>query len=965
MARIRTGYSFRAAVGKIEDVMKRIQEVGWTFAPITDRASTFGWVRWEKLAKTAGLKPIYGIELGVTASINAKKMAIDHWTFLAKDDLLSINELFEMATNQFRYEPLLTYEQALKAKGVFKIVGHRADLDMIDPSTPDLFIGLSPSCSKGYAAKAVEKGFTFLATNDNKFTNNTKQDATLYETICGRGASLQSYPQYILSDEELAANLKQRFEDVEVMMAFSNRDLVAEACHAKLKKGVLLTPEKPATLRQMCLDGAEKLNCDLTRTEYAERLEKELNLIDEKKFEDYFYIIADMVQWARARMLVGPARGSSCGSLVCYLLEITTVDPIPYGLIFERFIDIHRDDLPDIDIDFSDDKRQMVFDYAAEKYGKERVARLGTVSMYHSDGALNEAGAALDVPKWKCDAVKESALKRSSGDARALDSLEDTFLTMPAGQALIKDYPEMMIACRMEGHPRHYSQHAAGLVLTQEPTNHYVAIDRRTGATQCDKKDAEALNLLKIDVLGLTQLSIFEQALELAGLDRLALEKIPMDDPAAFKVLNDAKFCGIFQFNGQALQSIVKQFNVEALDDIVSVTALARPGPLASGGAHEWVKRKNGKAIEYPHPMFKPYMESTLGIVLYQEQVMEIGRNIGDLSWGDVTALRKAMSKSLGKEYFDQFGDKWKQRAIEKGGDPKAMAKMWDDLCAYGSWSFNKSHAVAYGIISYQCCWLKAHYPFEFAAATLSHQDDPDKQLLLLREMVLEGYNYIPVDATLSTDKWTVGFKDGERMLIGPFTNIKGIGPKTIQTILSARARGEQLPSKALKLMNKPKTSIDSLFPIGDAFKRILPDPAARNIHTPPTPIKSIDLKASKQKVLVFCVLSKINPRDENEAVNVARRGGKLMVDEPTASLNLQLTDDTDTIFGKISRWDYEKKGRAIVERGRPGKCLYAVKGEVPNGTFRMISIKDIRYIGDISDPGPAANSTTEQPSES
>jgi hypothetical protein len=481
-------------------------------------------------------------------------------------------------------------------------------------------------------------------------------------------------------------------------------------------------------------------------------------------------------------------------------------------------------------------------------------------------------------------------------------------------------------------------------------------VDHRTGATMCDKKDAEdGYNLLKIDCLGLTQLSIFEDALELAGLPHNALEGLPLDDPKAFAVLNEAKWAGIFQFNGQALQSITKQFTVDKFDDIVSVTALGRPGPLASGGAHEWIRRRNGtNPISYPHKIFEPYLSDTLGIVIYQEQVMEIGRNIGDLSWEQVTLLRKAMSKSLGKEYFDQFGDPWKKGAIAKGVDPRDTIKIWDDLCAYGAWSFNKSHSVAYGLISYYCCWLKAYYPFEFAAATLSHEDNPQRQIQLLREMKAEGYDYVPVDADLSGRKWAVGDRGGKKYLVGPLHNVKGIGPKMVNQIIGARNRGEPMPDRARKLLENPVTDIDSLWPIRDAVKKLMPDPAARAINTPPTPIIEAQPNNNEQIFLFFCTFTKINPRDENEAVIVARRGYEIK-DKNTTSLNLQLTDDTDTIFGKITRWQYEKLGREIMDRGRVGKAIYAVKGKMRgNASFRMITITHVRYIGEGDMPSAA-----------
>lgn len=956
MPRIRTGYSFRQAAGKIEDVLYRLLECKYPAAPITDRASAFGWVRWSALCHKQNIKPVFGVELAVTDSWQAKKPTVDHWTFIARDSLQPLNELINLATQQFRYEPLLTYQQATARDDVFIITGHRSQLDKFRPRH-GLFVSLGPSSSKGYIRKALELGHELIACSDNRYV--LPGDLSFYEVLCGRNASTQSYDQHIQTWFEWASSTGH-LGNIDREAAMSNRDYVLKLSNATLQQAELLHPERPATLLDMCLAGAAEIGCDLSDPVYSQRLERELALIEEKKYADYFYIVADICQWARRQMLVGPARGSSCGSLVCYLLKITTVDPIPYDLIFERFIDINRDDLPDIDIDFSDQQRHLVFEYVNQKYGADRVARLGTVAMFKPRSALAEAGAALRVPKWKCDAVAESLLERSSGDARALYTLEDTMMTMPAGQDLLREYPEMRIAARMEGHPRHYSQHAAGIVIAERPILDYIPVDHRTGATMCDKKDAEDLNLLKIDALGLTQLSVFEDCLHMAGLPYSTLDDMPMEDPAAFAILNDGKFSGIFQFNGLALQSIVKQFNVTCFDDIVSVTALARPGPLASGGAHEWVRRKNGaKPVTFPHPLFEPYLKDTLGIVLYQEQVMQIGRNIGDLSWGQVTALRKAMSKSLGVEYFNQFGDPWKSAAIAKGVDAKDAQKVWDDLCAYGSWSFNKSHSVAYGIISYQCCWLKAHYPFEFAAATLSHEHDPAKQIQLLREMSAEGYDYVPIDPDVSTDKWSVGSKDDKRVLVGPLHNIKGIGPKLVNTIIGARARGEPLPDRAKKLLSNPQTPIDSLWPIRDAFRRVMPDPTERNIYTNPTPIINLQIEESDYTALVFCTFSRINPRDENEAVKIARRGYETK-DGNTASLNLQLTDDTDTIFGKISRWKYQQLGKPIVDHGRPKKCLYAVKGKIKaGGNFRMMMIENVRYIGDI-DEQPAKKEAAE-----
>lgn len=950
MLKVRTGYSFRNAAGTLSDAAERIKEIGQGFAPITDRASTFGFYRWKKVCEKAGLKPVYGVELMVTDSINAKKPSSDPWTFIATGSIQPLNELVEMATTQFRYQPLITLDQALEKKGLLKMTGHAppARIWSMEPQY-DVAVGVMPSTPVGVAKRASAGGWQMVASSDNRFLR--PQDQGFYELLTGRNAQSQSYSQWLLGENEWLNSVAHLPLSGDQLLAARNlaQDWLSQ-CDTQLSTSSLPRIDTHQTLLDMCDVGAAALGCDISQPVYAERLKKELDLIHAKGYEDYFYIVADICNWARSRMIVGPARGSSCGSLVCYLLGITTVDPIPFGLIFERFVDINRSDMPDIDIDFSDQQRKQVFKYIEEKYGRERVARLGTVAMFQPRSALAEVGAGLNIPKWKCDAVAESMIERSSGDSRALNKLEDTLRSMPAGQRLLEEHPEASIVSQFEGHPRHYSQHAAGVVISSEPIAKFVATDHRTGATMCDKKDAEdGYNLLKIDCLGLTQLSVFEDALALAGLPHDHLESLPLDDPEAFKVLNDAKWSGIFQFNGMALQSITKQFHVDKFDDIVSVTALGRPGPLASGGAHEWIRRRNGtNPVTYPHPIFESYLKDTLGIVLYQEQVMEIGRQVGDLSWEQVTLLRKAMSKSLGKEYFDQFGDPWKAGAIAKGVDPVKAEKIWDDLCAYGAWSFNKSHSVAYGLISYWCCWLKAHFPFEFAAATLNHESDPSRQIMLLREMKAEGYDYVPIDKDISDRKWAVGNHNGERYLVGPLQNVKGIGPKMVSQIVSARKRKEPMPARALKLLTNPKTDIDSLWPIRDGFNRLLPDPLAKNIVTHPTPIIDAQVCGDDQTFLFFCTLSKINPRDENEVIIVARRGYEIK-DGKTTSLNLQLTDDTDTIFGKITRNDYERMGKEIVDRGRVGKALYAIKGKMrANTSFRMVTVTGVRYIGDL-----------------
>ena len=943
--RNRSAYSFRNAIGNISESHKKVTEICGGFSPLTDTASVFGYTRWTKLSKKANSKPIFGIELAVTKAIHDKKPGYDHWTFIAQDNLRAVHELLLLATQQFRYMPILTLEQANKAQGVFKIAGSKTDYSEV---AEDVYVALSPSMNRAQMKKALAiegAANRLVLASDNRFLN--EEDKDLYQIQLGRDAAVQTYPQWLMTDQELLNFfVKQGVDSGPFHAAALVRDRIFEASNAHQIQSVLLTPEKPKTLEQMCIEGAALLGVNLEDPVYKARLKKELDLIELKKFEDYFYIIADICQWARQRMTMGCARGSSAGSLVCYLLRITMVDPIPHKLIFERFIDVNRSDLPDIDLDFNDLKREMVFDYMAEVYGKEHVARLGTVALYRPRSVLQSTAAALDIPRWKIDKVADGIIERSGGDSRALQATEDTLRETLAGRELLNDHPEMLFGIRMEGEPTHSSSHAAGMVVTERPVIDYVGLDARTGATQCDKKDAEELGLLKIDALGLTQLSIFEDCLRLAGLPHDYLDAIPLDDPKVFDVLNKHHYSGIFQFNGLALQSITNQIDVKEFQDIVNITAMARPGPLNTGQTNHWIKVKNGKEpLTYPDPIFEPYLRDTLGVIAFQEQVLNIGREVGGLSWEEVTALRKAMSKSLGREYFDQFGDPFKKGAIEKGVNPAILDQFWTNLTSMGSWTMNLSHCVAYGIVSYQCCFLKAYYPVEFAAATLSHTDSVNTQIAVLREMHFEGIGYVPVDPDLSELNWTVGYKDNKKQLIGPLSAVKGIGPKAVANVLSARARGEPLTGKVAKLLANPVTEIDSLWPIEKRFRELMPNPAERNIFTPPKTIKDCQVNGQDQEVLVFCTVASIKPKDENEEVNVQKRGYRFK--GATQALNLRLSDDTDSVFAKVDRFDYPVIGVPIVERGRAGKALYAIKGIIPSD-FRMIRVKHVRYIGDL-----------------
>lgn len=956
--RIRTGYSFKVAVGHAANVMARLKEIGWQHAPIADSCSTWAWANWAKLAKAENMVPVFGVELAVSVSFAAKVDGVDYWTFYAIDDVAEIYKLIALATQKDHLKgalPCLSYAEAMKAKGCIKIAGERCRLDQMKPQK-NLYVALSPAMPKAVFVHAKASGFEFVASSANSYP--TEDDKEFYRVFMGRRAGVQTYPQHILTDLEWQNACAWFADQASMRKAIANRSKALLACSAKLPKAELLKPNKPKTLAQMCVDGAKKLGVNLRDPVYKARVDRELAMIAEKKYEDYFYIVAELVNWAKARMVVGPARGSSCGSLVCFLLGITSVDPIPYGLLFERFIDVTRSDLPDIDIDFSDANRDAVFVHARELYGKDRVARLGTVSHAMARTAIKSAAIALRVPQFEIDKVTDTMIERTSGDARANEALSDTFKATALGKAFITKYPEMIVATKIEGHPTNSGQHAAGLLLTQGKVSDYVAVDSRADVAMCDKRDVDQFGLLKIDALGLTQLSIFERTMELIGRKPVSgwLETLPLDDQAAFDVINKQHYAGVFQFNGIAVQSIAKEITIDSLNDLIVIGALGRPGPMGSGAVRKWVASRTGKQEpDYAHEMVKPFLEETLGIIIFQEQILKIGREIGDLSWADVTALRKAMSKSMGQDYFDQYGEKFYVGAEAKGMPPDTARAFWREMCTFGNYGFNKSHSVAYGLIAYWCLYLKAHHPVEFAAATLDATENPERQMMMLRELEVEGIDYRPVDPDWSGEKWQPVRDEQGSFLVGPLSMIKGIGPAKVRQIIDCRNSGTELPQSLRKLLEQSNTQIDTIYPVTDRIAELHPDfmnmtlPNGKGFQITKRPNNIVDVqpKGSYYEALIIGVCTRIAPKDLNEAVNVAKRGGGLMPEGSNMELNLWLKDDTDMMFAKIRAQDYARLAKDIIERGGVGTAIYAVKGSIPK-SFRMLSVDRIVYLGDM-----------------
>lgn len=943
--RIRTEYSTNFAYGKIKDVFARLLELEFDYMPITDRYSTFGFVEWSELCEENKRKPIFGVELGVSLNPLDKRPNVAHFTFLAMDSLRPLNELVAYATS--KDGAYLSYDDVNSVDNLIILADNRAKLEHCDPAR--VHVCLSNSIPIGYYREAKKRGFAFVQSSDNVFVRPENKEE--YRVMLGRQAYSATYNQFIETyNEYKSGDIRHFVSEDDIEEAIVNRHNLHSECTARLQVPVLPHIEAPMNLYDMCLQGMVKLGIPLDDV-YRPRLERELKVIAEKHFEDYFYIVAELMQWARERMIVAPGRGSSAGSLVCYLLGITSVNPLKYDLLFERFLDPTRKDLPDIDMDFDDKLQPLVYAHLEDVYGKEKVAKICSVTRFHPKTIISTAGQQLKIPLWLCTKAAEELHEHGGFDGRALHSFADTFKFGEFSQKLLQEHPEISVAFNSEYHAKNFSIHSAGAVITDGDIAGHVAVDNRNSTVMADKYTAERLGLLKLDLLSVKQLSTFARTFELAGIPPTNefLEQIPFDDAEAFDIINKGKFSALFQV-GNALIKLFKQFHVTSLEDIIAVTSLARPGPLMAGSSQRWVNRRlNLRDVEYAHPCLEPYLKSTYGEMIYQEQLMVIAREVGGMSIEDVAALRKAVAKSKGAEALRPFGDRFKSGAARFGFTGEAVDKFWDDLCGFGAYSFNRSHAVCYSFMTYYCAWLKAFYPVEYAAASLDAEDVAEKQIKLLRELAVEGIKYIPIDPEISVDRWTVKDTDSGRVLVGPLTSIKGIGPAKLAQIIKARQDGSELPAGLAKQLREAITPIDSLTPISAAVERCIGDLKNANIASVPRAISQIDAGDNGQ-ILVIGLLVGLKKKDRNDAESVARRKGKRITGRNTIALNLTIRDDSGSdIVCIIDPDDFAQAAPSIIERGGVDKAIYAVKGTVPDN-FRMISIKGMRFLCNIDD---------------
>ena len=551
-----------------------------------------------------------------------------------------------------------------------------------------------------------------------------------------RKISFVDYNLFIQTRSEIEADFKK--SGINRTDIFDNTMEIAEKIgEYDFNRGLDLLPVPKTNadqkLAQMALEGLKKLNLDKDKV-YLDRLEEELSVIKDKAFASYFLVVADMVNWAKDNnIMVGPGRGSAAGSLVCYSLGITDVDPIEYDLLFFRFINPERNDFPDIDTDFEDRRRKEVKDYLKKKF--KHVASISTFTYFKDKGVVRDAARVFMVP-----------LSDVNRALKSVDTFED-FIESPNTKEFRTKYPEVVwLAERLRGKIRSVGVHAAGVVVAKDDIRKYAPVESREDAQDkvsgripvvaYDMDTVADIGLIKLDALGLKTLSVISDTLksikERTGKD-INLSEISFDDKAVYKTLSEGYTKGVFQAEATPYTNLLIKMGVDKFEDLAASNALVRPGAMNTVGA-SYIKRKHGEeAVEYVHPIMKPFTENTYGVIIYQEQVMQACVHLGGMTWSEADKVRKIIGKKKDATEFDQFKDKFIEGA-EKHISKKQAQHLWHDFEAHAGYSFNRSHAVAYSMLSYQTAWLKTYYPLEFMFSILKNENDKDARTEYLIE---------------------------------------------------------------------------------------------------------------------------------------------------------------------------------------------------------------------------------------
>ncbi|MBI2628434.1 MAG: DNA polymerase III subunit alpha [Candidatus Niyogibacteria bacterium] len=863
-------YSLLDGLTKIDDLIAEAKRLKMPALALTDHGNMYGAVEFYKKAKAAGLKPIIGVETYLAPnSLKDKNPGIDdkrhHLVLLAKN-----NE---------------GYKNLLKLIGISHLEGFyykpRIDKEVLKKHSQGL-IGLS-ACLSGEIPKALltenknraeelvseyknifgEKNFfieiehhpnipnhnrvqkalkelakktntPLVATQDIHYL--TSEDAKAQDVLLAvqTNSKLDDEDRLTMKDDDFSMRSPEQMKEFfkETPEAFDNALKIAEQCNVELKLGEIQLPffkvpdgySPESYLEYLCQAGLKKRYQTISQ-EIKERLKYELSVIEKTGFASYFLIVQDFVNWAKnQKIVVGPGRGSAAGSLVSYLLNITDIDPIKYNLLFERFMNPERISPPDIDLDFTDTRRDEVIQYVSEKYGRDHVAQIITFGTMASRAAIRDTGRALGLDYSFCDQIaKMVPFGYSLGKTlEEVPEFKEFYQNNSDAKKLID------FAKKLEGVARHASTHACGIVITKEPLTdslplQYASASKggqktQTVVTQYGMNSIEDLGLLKMDLLGLANLSIIEETLKRVKkihLKEIKIADLPLNDEKTFKLFSEAKTIGVFQLESAGIRRYLKELKPGNLEDIIAMVSLYRPGPMEL--IPSYIARKHGlEKINYPHSKMEPILNNTYGIMIYQEQLMQIARDLAGFSLSEADILRKAVGKKI-KKLLDEQKEKFISGVGKTIGSKELGQKIWKLIEPFAKYGLNRSHAASYAIIAYQTAYLKAHYSKEFMASLLNaNAKDIERISFLVTDAKTMNIGVLPPDINESRGTFTVA-DENIRFGLGA---VKNVGHNIVSDIIAERDKNglfkslinllERIPSKDLN-----RKSIEALIKSG------------------------------------------------------------------------------------------------------------------------------------------------------
>jgi DNA polymerase-3 subunit alpha len=875
---VHTHFSLLDGLAKIDDILDRAKELGMDSLAITDHGVLYGAIEFYIKAKARGIKPIIGCEMYITPTdLHSKNpdsadRKRHHLILLAKNEA-GYKNLMRLITiahlEGFYYKPridktvLRSHSEGLIglsacAEGEVPsaaISGNLEKAEKLALEYQDIFgagnFYLELMHHPKYAPQqiandvliAISKKYAIplVATNDIHYVK--EDDASVQDILLciqtnrkvedKNRMNMMDFKLYLKSPEEMAEHFSATPE------ALTNTQEIVGKCNLEIKLGETQlphfdVPEGETTetyLRKLTEQGLQKrFKPDDILKVHQDRMEYELSVIEKTGFASYFLIVQDMINWAKNQgIVVGPGRGSAAGSFVSYLIGITNLDPIKYDLLFERFLNPERISMPDIDMDFADDRRDEVLDYVRQKYGNDHVAQIITFGTMAARAAIRDAGRALGFPYDFCDKTAK-LIPMFSTIADALENVKE-FKDFYASGADAKKLIDS--AKRLEGVVRHASMHACGVVITREPVTEYTPVQKMQGkkegsvtqySSSTKSSYVEKIGLLKMDFLGLKNLTIMQNALRILkktkNLD-LKIDDIPEEDPETFELLKLAQTTGVFQLESSGMKRYLKLLQPSVFEDIIAMVALYRPGPM--DWIPDFISRKHGeKSIQYLHPKLKPILEKTYGVAVYQEQVMQIAQALAGFTLGEADVLRKAMGKKIFALIAEQK-IKFIESSVKLGTDRRVAEKVFAYIEPFAGYGFNRSHAACYAMIGYQTAYLKAHYPAEFMAALLtSDQDDIDRVAIEVTECREMGIEVLPPNVNESFEEFSVIIDPetkSEKIRFG-LNAVKNVGHTVAHVIVEERKRNGRFTSLAnfierVESKDLNKKSIEALAKVG------------------------------------------------------------------------------------------------------------------------------------------------------